>query len=193
MAETDRLLASLREELPGAVDASIEAKIWEVVHDACREGWLWRETLTVPLIEDMTTYTPAPAGTEIVHAFGLSHATLDVTDAIFDYGTLALPNAPSAAHVTDGSLYFIVALTPSLDAGDDVEELVPRDMWADHFEMFRAGVLGKMWAQPAKPWSNAALATYHLRDYRGRLALAKRRIDTGGIPGAQRWRFPRWA
>jgi hypothetical protein len=116
-----------------------------------------------------------------------------VTGAIFDFGTVALETAPTAGEVADGDMYLIAALTPSLDAGADTENLIPSDMWSEHYDLFRAGVLSGMMTQPAKPWTNVQLATFYGRDFSNRLGTARHKMNTGGIPGAQRWRFPRWA
>src|SRR5688572_17710874 len=100
MAVTDRLMTALRNDLPGATDAQIINKLWEAVNIACREGWVWRETITIPLIAGVTTYNAiTPSGTEIVHAISIDHETLDLYDSVYEFGTLVLGTEPTAGDV----------------------------------------------------------------------------------------------
>lgn len=192
MALTDRLMDNLRVKLPGAIDPSIKNELWNTVNDACRNGHLWRETVDVPLVEGDNTYYPTPDGAEILHIFQISHPTLDVSNAVFDLGILVLTTLPRAADL-EYPAFLNAALAPSLDAGADPENLIPADMWSEHFQLWLDGTLARMMAQPAKPYSNPALAAFHLRAYNGALAQARHKVRTGGIPGAQMWRYPRWA
>lgn len=193
MALTDRLMDNLRVKLPGAIDPLIKTELWNTLNDACREGHLWRETIDVPLVEGEVAYEVAPAGAEVVHVYGVSHATLDVTGTVYDNGMVVLRNRTPLFSDTTTPLFVDAALTPSLDAGADIENLIPADMWSTHHNMLVDGVIGRMMGQVAKPYSNPALAAYHLRSYRSQMVEARRRIKTGGIPGAQTWRYPRWA
>jgi len=192
MALTDRLMDNLRVNLPGAIDNMIKMELWNTINDACREGHIWRETIDVPLTVDDNLYNPAPEGTEVVYAFGVSHASMDVSGIVFSNGTLVLPRSPSLAEV-ETPLFMDAALTPAMEVGADIEGLIPADMWSKHHQMWVEGVTGRMMGHPAKPYSNPSLAAYHLRAYKGLLARAAKEVRTGGRIGAQAWRFPRWA
>lgn len=192
MALTDRLMNDLRFKLPGAIDPTIKNEIWNMLDEFCREGHAWREVIDVALTVDQDNYQPTPAGTEIVHVYDISHATLDVNGAIYDYGTLLLPNMPTLAD-TETPLFVDAALTPSLDVGADLEALIPADMWSRWHAYFMHGVLGRMMSQVAKPYSNPTLAVFHLRSFRSGVAIARHQVRTKGVIGAQLWRFPPFA
>lgn len=194
MAISDRLENELRAILPSAGDAMLKQMIWNAINEACREGHIWRETVPVDLVAGDTIYTPAPVGAEIVHVYSVSHPTIDLTSnsVYYEFGKLYLKYAPTIDEALE-DLYMVAALTPAIDAGADVEALLPSDMWSTHHQLLFAGVMGLMCAQPAKPYTNPQLGAYYRRDFKGRLAQAKREAQTGGIPGAQTWRFPRWA
>jgi hypothetical protein len=192
MALSDRLMDNLRVNLPGATDNAIRIELWNMLDDFCRGSWAWRETIAVTLIAGETEYQITPPGTEIVHAFSVDHATLNVNGASFEFDTLSLPNAPSASDALTPA-YVIAALVPALSEGADIENLIPADMWSKWHQAFLSGTLARMMAQPAKPYSNPQLAAYHQRCYRPDRAEARRDAATNGVQGAQTWRFPRFA
>jgi hypothetical protein len=193
MALQDRLLTSLRVSLTGATDALLSAKLWEVVNEACRDGWIWRETITIPLTDGIQVYDDLhPAGAEIVAALSIDHETLDLTGSVYEWGILTLGVEPTAGDAAT-DLYMVAVLTPDLESGEDPESLLPVDMWSTHYELLRRGVLAAMMAEPAKPWTNGQLATFYERSFRSRLMEARHHVETGGIRGGQLWAFPRWA
>jgi hypothetical protein len=194
MPVSDRLVNELTATLPGSGEAMLKQMIWNVADEACRQGHIWRETIPVTLTAGDLVYTPAPAGTEIIHVFSVAHELIDVraNEVMFEFGTLTLSTEPTVAEAAL-PMYLVAALTPAIDAGADVENLIPQDMWSKHHHMLYSGVMARMLAQPAKPYSNASLAAFHLRKFRGELAEARHEVKTGGVPGAQMWRFPKWA
>jgi hypothetical protein len=193
MALHDRLMQNLMAKLPGATEALLHAELFNTIDEACREGWLWRETISVPLVEGNDTYTLAPAGTEVVYVFSIAPEEDTVGGVLYEYGKLTVVDLPTAEE--EGmKVYAVVALTPSHDVDtENVEGWIPGDMWSEHYQMFMSGVMHRMTAQPAKPYTNPQLAVFYGRKFRSDLAYARRKVDTGGVPGAQRWRFPRWA
>lgn len=194
MALQDRLLQQLRTVLPGATDIAITAELWEVWNDVCRDGYVWRETIEVPLVAGDQSYTITVSGAEVVQVFSVSHDTMDVSDVVYEFGTLQLISAsPTAADVAEGPLALVVALAPALDPGGDVEAWMPSDLWSQLHHVLLAGVKAKVMAQPAKPYSNPQMAAFHAREYRGYKAAEKRRVATGNREGAVTWTFPPFA
>lgn len=193
MALQDRLFQQLRTSLPGATDTTITAELWEVWTDACRDAYVWRETIAVPLVEGDDTYTVTVTGAEIVQAFSVSHASMDVSNVLFEFSTLRIVGVvPSTADALE-PLYLVAALAPALDPGADVESWMPGDLWALLHQMLLAGVKSRMMAQPAKPYSNPQMAAFHGREYRSLKAVEKRRAEVGNRRGLQTWTFPPFA
>jgi hypothetical protein len=190
----DRLLNSLRMQLAGATDSAIQLELWNTVDDFCRMGWAWRETLEIELTEGVVQYTIPAINAEGVAVLNVAHPTFDIGSPIFEYGKLTLTTAPTAADIGDTPVMFVtMALAPQNRDVTDMEALIPFDMWIEHYQAFLKGTLARMMAQASKPYSNANLARFHLRDYNGYRAEAKRKAETGGDRLAQRWRFPRFA
>lgn len=192
MALQDRLMNDLRVRLPGATDAMIQREIWSLLNDFCREGLAWRENVEITLVEDVSTYDIAPVGTEVVLVYGVSHATMALNGAVYSFGKLLLTVEPTASDVLT-PVFVDAALTPALTAGLDVESLIPADMWSEHHDTILNGVLGRLLAQPAKPYSNPALAAFYVKSYTIQRAVVRRKVRTGGVMAPQTWRFPIWA
>jgi hypothetical protein len=194
MAVTDRLLTTLRNDLAGATDAQIIAKLWQVVDIACREGWIWRETITIPLLDGVQNYASiTPSGTEIIQALSVDHETLDMYGTVYEYGTLTLGTEPTAGDVAEGDLYMVAVLAPATTAGEDIEPLIPSDLWTSMHDLWWKGTMGLMTMQVGRPYSNPAFGQIYYKAFKSKLAEEKRKIDTGGGIGAQMWTYPRWA
>jgi hypothetical protein len=194
MAITDRLMTALRNDLPGATDAQIINKLWEAVNIACREGWVWRETITIPLTAGVATYNSiTPSGSEIVHAISIDHETLDLYDSVYEYGTLVLGTEPTAGDVSEGDLYMVAVLAPATTAGEDPEPLIPQDLWTSMHDLWWKGTMGLMTMQVGRPYSNPAFGQIYYKAFKSKLAEEKRKIETGGVIGGQTWRYPKWA
>lgn len=190
MALTDRLFDNLRVALPGAVDNAIKLELYNTLDDFCRDAFVWRETIEVPLQEGLDTYPVTPEGTEIVRVYNIDHPTFDVGGASYEFGQILFANAPTVADVASPA-FLTAALTPALTQGADPENMLPMDMWSLWHRPLLAGTKARMMGQPAKPYSNPQMAVVWHREYVQQKAIAKRHADTGGQPGAQLWRFPR--
>ena len=192
MALSDRLVNEVQFKCPGSTINAIRMEVWNVLDDFCREALAWRETVSITLAPDVLTYTPiAPTGTEIVRAFTVDHPTLNIQDATYEFDTLQLDIAPTVEDAAS-PLNLVCALTPAIDVGSDIENLIPVDLWSKHHRMFVKGVMALMLAQPAKPYANQPLAAFNWRAYLSDRNVAKRGAETADIRGAQLWSFPRF-
>jgi len=199
MALQDRLFQEIRVTCPGVTDDLIAHALWETLDDVCRDAWVWRETIEVPLTADDVTYTVSVPGAEIVYPFEVSHTTLDVSQSVYEFGTLALnPEVPSAADVAEGPVYLVAALAPSLPSGSDlgdanpvgpVEGWIPRDLWSLLHQTLTCGVKERLMAMPAKPWASAQMAAYWHRCYRSHKAIERRRAQIGNREHVRTWNY----
>jgi hypothetical protein len=192
MALTDRLINAARVQLPGATDPAIAAELYTVIDEACRDGFIWRETINTPFVAGQATYAIAPADAEIVQILAVYHPTLDMNGVTVEFGMVTLPFEVTAAHAADQPFAVVAVLTPSLGA-TDVESFLPQDMWSTHHRLLLSGLISRMMLQPAKPFSNPTYAVGHRRMFLQLLAEARRNAKTDRTPGAQLWRFPRFA
>lgn len=69
---------------------------------------------------------------------------------------------------------------------------LPDFAYARWYDAFIDGALGRIYAHPAKPYSNPTLGEYHLRRFRSAIGQASGESKQGGIV-AQNWVFPPFA
>lgn len=112
--------------------------------------------------------------------------------SIYRPNYISLGTLPSA---DDASFPLVVALALTLDKSclecDCGDWEVPDHMWDMYFQDWTDGVLGKLYAMPAKPWSAPTQAIYHNRRFRNHMAFRKQETLRGFVFGLPAWRFPR--
>jgi hypothetical protein len=124
--------------------------------------------------------------------FSISHSTYGMYGVTSEFGNVTLPFEVTFAHEVSDPFHVVAALTPTL-AATDIESYLPRDMWSEHHRMLLSGLLSRMMLQPVKPYSNPQLGVAHRRAFRQLLVEARHKSRTGGVVGAQLWRFPKFA
>lgn len=98
--------------------------------------------------------------------------------------TLQLWPTPTVS--ADGALTVWAALTPK----PSVTHL-PNISVTHHYDALLDGVLGRLLAHPAKPYSNVELGKYHLNRFRNAIGTYKAEAASG-YTGGQVWRYPRF-
>lgn len=93
---------------------------------------------------------------------------------------------PTSATTIPDSLTFYVALTPKQSV-----RLLPRVALTHFYDAIFDGAAGRLMAQPAKPYSNPTLATYHMKRFRNAIGQYAAEAK-GGFAGAPSWTFPRF-
>lgn len=101
-----------------------------------------------------------------------------------DLYVVRLAVAPS----TSGDLIANVSLTP--DSAIPVADSVPDWMWGRYRSGFIDGVLGRLFSQPAKPYTNGTLAVVHSNRFRSAASKAKREMLNRNRFRGQGWAFP---
>jgi hypothetical protein len=203
MALHDRLFNEIRNTCTGITDASLQQALWETLDDACRDAWIWRETLDVTMIAGEDVYPVVVPGAEVVHGLNISHPTMDTTSILWDdtAEVLVLTELlPTANDVGSGPLLFTAVLAPSLPSGTvpadpnpvpvNIDDWIPPHLWDLLHQTLACGMKERLMAMPAKPWGNAQLAAYWHRCYRSHKAVEKRRAYVGNQRNVQTWAFP---
>lgn len=190
-AALDRLMTDARVRLVGALDSAIQLELFNTLDEFCKETRAWKEEISFNVDAGEVEYELVPADyglivglVEVVNSDGAGiAATMDSP------GTLILNTEPQ-----EGDSY---TATVSLTVNDPVNRTgyAQFPLWI--LEQYRQGmldgVLGKMMSQPAKPYTNERLATYHLRRFRSSLGMTRAVTHHQNVQNAQRWRFPKFA
>lgn len=189
MTALSRLLDNARIRLPGALDGLIQLELFNVIDEFCRTTNGYREILETDLVVGQSIYAIEPEDREILLVYQTAHPTLGVTGAIFDDGSIALPEAPVAADL-DYPLMTEVSLTPRHGASQDASLWLPAELYERWFNYLLDGVLWRMMSQIAKPYSSERMALYHSRRFRNGMAIARTRVVGDSEPNSVAWSFP---
>jgi hypothetical protein len=176
---------------------------------ACREFFeqstAWRETIgPKALLANKKRYymSPFDAYANVVRVLAVSYKGLplrvlpsrppgvepDATNPIYAFleGPDTVRVWPMSKDNVANALTFYVALMPK----QTVTHL-PRIAASHFYDAIYDGALGRLFSQPAKPYSNSTLAQYHLN--RSRAAIGKYAgAAKGGFANAPSWTFPRF-
>lgn len=105
---------------------------------------------------------------------------------------LALYPPPKDPLPSPLTLQVYVALKPKVGSGSKIScEQVPEIAVTDFYEPILCGVLYRLLGQPAKPYSNPALAGYYEKRFRAYIGQFAGRAKTG-FNGSASWSFPRF-
>lgn len=189
----DRLMTTIRPHLPGAIDEAIRQELFFTCTEFFRLSNTWQERLDLRL----------PANSregEIMPYAGRIERLLHVEDLDGGYvrgAVMAQPDISGAAMITmpyhnEAARDFVavVAMTVADPVNRDAYPIVPGEIVSRYTEELISGILSRMMAQPAKPYTNLTLAQYHLLKFKGGAARAKNAMKTGHTEGSQAWSFP---
>jgi hypothetical protein len=136
-----------------------------------------------------------PDGDTQVH---YTQSDIDSTTNIFSYAIYrpnyititGLPDA-EARRTPMRTVAAITLASSCLECADCGEWSVEDWMWDMFFDAWLNGMQSRLYGMPAKPWTNATLATYHGKRFRNKLAYHKQEAMRGFTYNTPTWRFPR--
>ena len=202
-----RLLA----RIPGAVEAVVLDELKEVIKDFCKDSTSWRGVIReLDVVEGErlipTNLTPATERKVIGilavyhNAYGSAlhdRSHFPMIDSWItgwtangdDPSVIELGQLPTADVL--GALSAWVYYEPTdIATMTDIE--MPEILKRQFFEFIMDGVLGRMYAQPNKPYTNGPGAQFHSKRYRLKVGEARAHANAGFTSRAQNWFFPTW-
>lgn len=187
-ADLTRLLNNARIHLPGATDTNIQLELFNVLNEFFQTSNIWQEKIGFTLVAGQTDYTivqESPAA--IVRLFGIVNADeLPVFGTMTEPGEIVLNTAPGYAGVCTATVSLTV-VDPLTREGNPQ---FPAWMLPKYGMGLLEGLLGRMMAQPAKPYTNERMAIFHIRKFTSVMSQASVDALHKNIHGAQAWRFP---
>jgi hypothetical protein len=201
----DQLRTAAIVRLPGCEADLLDFEIRWAVHDFLTRTTLLRESFTVPMVVSQSSYVLTPAttdglvsmllnvkngfqGLELHSLAGLPATSGDPTVACMgDSRTMTVYPTPTTGTSVVLTVLAAVTTSPNPSSALSVPYVVQ-----PYFESLLSGVLARMHAMPGKPWSNPALAIYHMDKFNEGRLRAKNAVAAGRSKGATRWRFPRF-
>ncbi len=186
--DVNRLMDNLRVRLPGAVDNALRMEMFNTLNDFFQDTNIWFEDIgfeTVVGVKDYDLISTSPSS--IVRLISVTDNHDFVVGAYMDTpGELQLRDAPAEVHDYTAR----VSLTVNDPIDREGYPVFPMWVLNKYQNDIIDGVLGRMMAQPAKPYSNAQLAVLHARKFSSSIAFARQEANRRNIYRGQRWAFP---
>lgn len=187
----DRILDSARSRLPGAIDSQVLFELADVLNEFFRISTCWRETVDVSFIDGVREYElfsdDLPA--RVVSLLEVRNADdVPVRAVMADPSTLQL-----AFDATPGIYSISVVLTVGNKLNNETYPRFPQWVADTYGDVIADGVVGRMAAMPAKPFSSPNHAAFYTRKFRQGAQMARIQTNRANLVGGQRWLYPRFA
>jgi hypothetical protein len=188
---TERLIKNARVSLPGSLDDAILLEFFNVMDQFFRDSGVWSEDIGFSVLANDpvgTVYAIDPLGVSyIVRLFSVFNGQGQQHAAIMEIpGEVTLLTPPGY----DGIFVASVMLSVADPVQEDRLPEFPEWVLQKYSQGILHGLLGRMMAQPAKPYTNAQLAAAHLGAFRKTISVASTESIHLNVHGAQSWIFP---
>jgi hypothetical protein len=184
----DRLMDTVRSNIPGAVDITIKQELFGVCQDFFRESNVWQENIPFTILPNTDTAEVLPYAGKIERLNWVNNAdAIPVRNATMPdpyNGVILMPYAAA------GDYFAQLILNVSDPVSRDVFPIVPNSIMERHWEVIMHGLLSRMMAQPKKTYSDINLAALYNSKFKGGTARARNDAKALYRQGAQAWRFP---
>jgi hypothetical protein len=193
---TERLIKNARISLPGSLDDAILLELFNVLDQFFRESGIWTEAIpfsVTPGDPVGTIYYIEPESVSTI--VRLSHVFN--TDDIQQRAWMRIPGevtflTPPPNQEPPATYVYTAHVTLS------IVDPVQRDGYPEFPDWtlqkygpgILSGLIGRMMAQPAKPYSNLQLAAAHMAAFRKTISHAATESLHGNMNNAQAWLFP---
>jgi len=194
---TERLIKNARISLPGSLDDAILLEFFNVMDQFFRESSIWTEGIP------FTAYPHEPLGTvyyiepesvsTIVRLISVSNVNGFAQRCLMSVpGEITfMYSPPSQEPDVDYTYTAEVALSITDPVQRDGYPEFPQWMLEKYHTGILSGLIGRMMAQPAKPYSNLQLAQAHMAAFRKTISVAGTESLHRNVNNAQAWVFPR--
>ncbi len=183
-----RILNLARNHLTGVVDSVMQYELFAVLDNFLQDTNAWTENVAFAVVPTLKTYGVYPSDGTTIRLQALVDASGNTVGGVMsDLENIVLDTAPSTATVYTATL----ALTVLDPVATDGYPTMPDWIWIKYGMAFVDGLLGRMMAQPAKPYTSMQLALAHTRAFNSVRGTAMGEVQRGQRMGAQAWSFPR--
>lgn len=186
-----RIVNNARVQLPGAIDDGIRYELYNVLDELLSQSDVWQEDIPFDCEAGLTDYNIVPVTGRIVHLMWLRYAdtplsTAQIPAVMPQPGWLQWMRAPSEPKECIVTISLTV-LDPVTKAGFPQ---CPAWILERYHGTITSGLIYKMAAQQAKPWTNDDIATLHGTKFRNEIGQARTDFLHAHTFGGQRWTFP---
>lgn len=196
-----RLMSNVRVRVPGATDDMLQLELFNTMDDFFKGSNAWTQDLDIFIPgTDLpgTIYQLTPDSPSIIDKLmwifqppvsPLSGKGQQIAGTMSTPGELVLvtqPNIPVTYRVT-------VSLTVADPTTRDGFVVFPEWVILKYRDRLMDGLLGKLFSQMSKPWTNNQLAVLHMRKFKQGVASARVEVERNNVFRQQAWVFPGFA
>ena len=194
-----RLLHNLRTQLPGALDNTLRLEIFNTVATFCHDSNVWQEEQSFNTKPNKQDYELTADNADAYYSQLLNIVAYDPSDPkgettmwtnvwgwMVGPTTLRLNCKPLETQRMRANFVVVPRATDRMDQYPNI----PDAFWDKYHDVFMEGVLARMMAQVAKPYSNERMGIFHGRRFKAATGLAKNDFYNGDVRSGQHWHFP---
>jgi hypothetical protein len=187
----DRILDSARSRLPGAIDSQVLFELADVLNEFFRISTCWREVVSINFIADVTDYE---LFTDDMPARVVSLVEVRDPNNTLVRATMLNPNMLQLAYpATPGAYTIATILTVANKINNETYPRFPQWVADTYGDVIADGLVGRMAAMPAKPFSSPNHAAYYTKKFKQGAQQARIQTNRENLVGGQRWLFPSFA
>jgi hypothetical protein len=194
--ELTRLMNNARVHLPGALDTALQYELFNVLNDFFQDTNIWKEDITF----GVTALDPAPTTIYYIEQSSVSSINrllgvvndsgLPVNAAMATPGELTLQLPPGNTATWTATVALTVDDPVAASGSNAGFPEFPVWVLNKYNTGILSGVVSRMMAQPAKPYTNPALSLQHHKIYAKAVRTARGEALHGNLNNGQNWRFP---
>lgn len=193
-----RLMNNVRSRLTGATDDVLQMELFNTMDDFFKGSNAWQQDIdfAVPGLDPAgTIYTITPDGPasidKLLWVFSVptdpnSVRGFSVGASMQIPGEVTLSLQPSSP-ITYRATVALTVQDPTTRAG---YVTFPAWVLAKYRGPILDGLLGKMFSQPNKPYTNTQLSVFHMRKFNSKVASARVEVTRNNTYRQQAWVFP---
>jgi hypothetical protein len=196
-ADMNRLMDNARIKLPGALDNTIQLELFSTLDEFFQSTNIWVEDIEFAVTVTSDTYLSNPDA----YTYELQTITGGLINRLT--GVVNSDGFPQAASMPIPG-YVILAYSPNQNDTYTarVTKTITDPVTRDGYPVFPDwilnkygtdildGVIGRMMAQIAKPYSSPNIAMAHLRRFQQAVGKARAEVMHGNVYSGQNWSFP---
>lgn len=178
--------------MPGVLDDALKLEFFNVLDEFCRTSYVWQESISFSVTTSTATYeiSSLDDGTTLSLLWVQNADEINVNATMAEPGVVVLAQLPSQSQTLTARVALTVTDPVRLSGDLEGWPKIPEWILEKYFQELLSGLLGRMMAQPAKPYSNQQLAVYHLRRFRNGITTARAESRRENTYDGQRWQFP---
>lgn len=202
LVSPEEWLRELRTRLPGISEGQLKLELSSTLREFFTKSGMWMEELApINVIADKDLYKLVFPQAKVmgVHNVSIEGTPITLTDRMPSF-TGSSTSTPRMAYMLEHDLLQLFPM-PNVDIIKGLRVRarlnpghgmckVPVEAVSHFFDEIMDGVLGRLYSQPGKPYTNLIQSQYHLKRFRDGMAMARDMARRRYSTAASSWSFP---